>query len=53
VRGETDAGKVRTFLRELSRRARGPGSVYVTGGASAALLGWRLTRFLATLRAGS
>jgi hypothetical protein len=41
VRGEADAQKVRVFLRELSRRARGPGSVYVTGGATAALLGWR------------
>lgn len=41
MRGEADAGKVRMFLRELSRRARGPGSVYVTGGATAALLGWR------------
>jgi hypothetical protein len=41
MRGEADAEKVRALLRELSRRARGPGSVYLTGGASAALIGWR------------
>jgi hypothetical protein len=41
MRGEADAEKVWALLRELSRRARGPGSVYLTGGASAALIGWR------------
>lgn len=41
MRGEADAGKVRELLREISRRARGPGDVYLTGGACAALLGWR------------
>jgi hypothetical protein len=29
------------FLRELGRRARGPGRVYLTGGATAVLVGWR------------
>lgn len=28
-------------MRELGRRARGPGRVYLTGGATAVLLGWR------------
>jgi hypothetical protein len=41
VRGEADAEKVRRLLAEISRRAGGPGSVYLTGGATAALFGWR------------
>jgi len=41
VRGEADAEKVRRLLAEISRRARGPGAVYLTGGATAALFGWR------------
>ena len=28
-------------MRELGRRARGPGRVYLTGGATALLVGWR------------
>jgi hypothetical protein len=41
MRAPADAAKVRRLLAEISRRARGPGSVYLTGGATAALLGWR------------
>lgn len=33
--------KVRQLLRELGRRARGPGRVYLVGGATALLEGWR------------
>ncbi len=40
-RGPTTAARVRDFLRFLGREARGPGRVYLTGGASAALVGWR------------
>ena len=43
MRALSDAGKVRRFMEELGRRARGPGRVYVTGGATAVLLGWRAT----------
>lgn len=41
MRGETDREKLRRLLGEISRRARGPGAVYLAGGATAALLGWR------------
>lgn len=41
MRGLTDATKVRRLMRELGRAARGPGRVYVTGGTSAVLVGWR------------
>jgi hypothetical protein len=32
---------IRRLMRELGARARGPGHVYLTGGASALLEGWR------------
>ena len=32
---------VRSFMRLLGRHAQGSGTVYITGGASAAILGWR------------
>ncbi len=41
VREPADHAKIRTLLRELGRRARGPGRVYLIGGASALLEGWR------------
>ena len=41
MRGEADAIKVRRLLEEISRRSKGTGNVYLTGGASAALAGWR------------
>lgn len=43
MRSTVDAEKVQVLLRELGRRARGPGRVYLTGGASALLEGWRAT----------
>ncbi len=41
MRAPADAAKVRRLLAEISRRARGPGAIYLTGGATAALFGWR------------
>lgn len=41
MRDPVDRAKVERFLAELGRRARGPGRVYLTGGATALLFGWR------------
>jgi len=41
MRGTVDRAKLERFLAELGRRARGPGRVYLTGGATALLYGWR------------
>jgi hypothetical protein len=41
MRGTVDRAKLERFLAELGRRARGPGRVYLTGGATALLFGWR------------
>jgi hypothetical protein len=41
MRGTVDRAKLERFLAELGRRVRGPGRVYLTGGATALLLGWR------------
>ena len=41
MRAIVDPSKLRAFMAELGRRARGPGRVYLTGGATALDLGWR------------
>jgi addiction module HigA family antidote len=41
MRPPADAEKIRRLLEELGRRARGPGRVYLAGGATALLIGWR------------
>jgi hypothetical protein len=41
VRGLADAERLRRFLRELGREADTDAAVYLTGGATAVLLGWR------------
>jgi Nucleotidyltransferase of unknown function (DUF6036) len=41
VRGLADAERLRRFLRELAREADSEAAVYLTGGATAVLLGWR------------
>lgn len=41
MRGLADAGRLRRFLRELAREAEADAAVYLTGGATAVLLGWR------------
>lgn len=43
MRSLTDAAKVRSFMEALGRRARGAGRVYLVGGATAVLHGWRAT----------
>ena len=39
----SDADKVRALMRLLGERAKGPGRIYLVGGASAVLIGWRET----------
>lgn len=41
VRRPVDPAAVTRLLEALGRHARGPGGVYLTGGATALLLGWR------------
>lgn len=43
MRGSADASAVRRFLGELGRLAREPATVYLVGGATAVLEGWRPT----------
>lgn len=43
MRKPADPAKVRRLMRELGRGARGPGRIYLIGGASALLEGWRST----------
>jgi hypothetical protein len=43
VRALADGGRLRRFLRELSREAREDATIYLTGGATAVLFGWRDT----------
>ena len=43
MRESVDAATVRTFMRELAQNSRAEGRVYIAGGASAVLLGWRST----------
>ncbi|MBI3553997.1 MAG: hypothetical protein HY077_15990 [Elusimicrobia bacterium] len=41
MRDLTGADQVRRFMRELGRSSAKPARIYLTGGASAVLLGWR------------
>lgn len=41
MRTLTDAAKVQALMQRLGRRARGSGRIYLVGGASAVLVGWR------------
>lgn len=41
MRAPVDASKIRRLMQEIGRRSRGPGRVYLVGGASALLEGWR------------
>lgn len=43
MRSVVDARKVRALFRALGARSTGPGRVYVAGGATAVLIGWRDT----------
>lgn len=50
MRGTADASSVRRFLHSLGREARGPATVYLVGGATAVLEGWRPTTVDVDLR---
>jgi Nucleotidyltransferase of unknown function (DUF6036) len=41
MRGLADETRIKRFMRELARSARRPVRVYLTGGATAVLSGWR------------
>lgn len=41
MREPVTADTLRLFMREVARTSRGEGRVYLTGGASAVLFGWR------------
>ena len=41
MRGEADRAKIERFMAELGQRVRGPGKIYLTGGGTAVLEGWR------------
>lgn len=41
MRAETDKAKLEGFLQVLGDRVRGDGRIYLTGGATALLYGWR------------
>ncbi len=41
MRGLADEARIRRFMRELGRAVRQPAQVYLTGGATAVLSGWR------------
>ena len=43
MRELADAERLRRFLRELAQEAEAEAAVYLTGGATAVLLGWRDT----------
>lgn len=41
MRGESDRAKIERFMAELGRRVNGPARIYLTGGSTAVLEGWR------------
>ena len=43
MRSEANRQKIEDFMAALGKRVRGEGSVYLTGGATAVLHGWRST----------
>ena len=43
MRAETTKAKLQAFMATLGRQVRGPGRIYLTGGATAVLHGWRAT----------
>lgn len=51
MRSRTDATKIRKLMEALGAAATGPGTVYLTGGASAVLEGWRDTTIDVDLKA--
>ena len=41
MRGDADREKLQKFMDALGKRVRGPGTNYLTGGATALIYGWR------------
>ncbi len=41
MRGDADREKLEKFMDALGKRVRGPGTIFLTGGATALLFGWR------------
>jgi Nucleotidyltransferase of unknown function (DUF6036) len=41
MRDETNKASLRRFMEELGAAAKGPGQIYLTGGGTAVLIGWR------------
>ena len=41
MRGDADKAKLEAFMDALGKRVRGTGTIYLTGGATALLFGWR------------
>lgn len=50
MRQRTNVGRLRDLLRELGRVGRQPATVYLVGGATAVLEGWRSTTIDIDLR---
>ncbi|MDQ6940262.1 MAG: hypothetical protein M3119_08920 [Verrucomicrobiota bacterium] len=51
MRSETDREKIEAFMRALAQRVRGSGRIYLTGGGSAVLYGWRASTIDLDLKA--
>lgn len=51
MRAVADAAKIHAFLAALGRAVRGPGRIYLTGGATALLHGWRASTVDVDLKA--
>lgn len=52
MRAEAEKAKIERFLRELGRRVSSAGNIYLTGGGTAVLLGWRGTTIDLDIKAG-
>ncbi len=50
MRSPMDPDKVRALMRAIGQRAKGPGRVYLVGGTSAVLEGWRQATVDANLK---
>jgi len=51
MRAETDREKIERFMTALGQRVRGSGRIYLTGGGTAVLFGWRETTIDLDLKA--
>lgn len=50
MRALADAERLRAFMRDLGTAAHGEATVYLTGGATAVLLGWRVSTLDADIK---